>query len=121
MRRIRRPAQQRCCQQLGKQGRDEGGARTSESRAGDSRARGAAGLVALFYLDLTSPAARGRGRPRAQWRRLDAGRLVPEAPEASPVLPQRRHESAAVPRGACTRRSTTRGRALQAPLQSAAP
>ena len=78
----------------------------------------AAVLVALFYLDL-SPAA-PKARPRAQWRRLD-GRLVPEAPEASPVLPQRRHESAAVPRGACTRRSTTRGRALQAPLQSAAP
>ena len=62
----------------------------------------------------------GRARPRAQWRRLD-GRLVPEAPEASPVLPQRRHKGAAVPRGACTRRSTTRGRALLAPLESVAP
>ena len=77
-----------------------------------------AGLVALFYLDL-SPAA-PKARPRAQWRRLD-GRLVPEAPEASPVLPQRRHKGAAVPRGACTRRSTTRGRALLAPLESVAP
>ena len=80
--------------------------------------RPAAALVALFYLDL-SPAA-PKARPRAQWRRLD-GRLVPEAPEASPVLPQRRHKGAAVPRGACTRRSTTRGRALLAPLESVAP
>jgi len=61
-----------------------------------------------------------QARPRAQWRRLD-GRLVPEAPEAAPVLPQRRYKGAAVPKGACTRRSTTRGRALLAPLQSVAP
>ena len=37
--------------------------------------RPAAGLVALFYLDL-SPAA-PKARPRAQWRRLDAGGWCP--------------------------------------------
>jgi hypothetical protein len=54
---------------------------------------------------------------------VGGGGLVPdaEAPEASPVLPQRRYKGAAVPKGACTRRSTTRGRTLLAPLQSVAP
>ena len=48
-----------------------------------------------------------------------AGARAREAPrEASLVLPQRRHESAAVPRGACTRRSRPRGRALLAPLHA---
>ena len=83
----------------------------------------AAALVAYSILprsEVGRPLHHIKARPRAQWRRPD-GRLVPASPEATPVLPQRRHESAAVPRGACTRRSTTHGRALQAPLQSAAP
>jgi hypothetical protein len=80
---------------------------------------GACGLI-LPRSEVGRPLHHIKARPRAQWPRPD-GRLVPASPEATPVLPQRRHESAAVPRGACTRRSTTHGRALQAPLQSAAP